>query len=165
MYLIRFSVPIDDVARVRQAVQKYNSLPYVIKIGSATSRHVSVQYPSTHGSIMPNDYCPSGSGAVSGPYYYWWGTAWTFNHCLIQQLWIIVYIDGSTASGIAIVCGALTAGACAIFAGLAGTVIVGTVVALQSADAQCNNRGAKKNCLYDRGTKKIFERRKICCLL
>lgn len=138
----------SDLARVTQAIQKYNSLPYATKMSVAVTKSVAVQNISMNRNVTPNDYCPSGSGAVSGPYHYWWGTAWTFNHCLVQQLWIIIYIDGSVATGIGIICGALTAGACAIFAGLAGTVIVGTVVAMQSADAQCNNRGANLNLTY-----------------
>jgi len=89
--------------------------------------------------------CPSGSGTVSGPYRYWWGTAFTFNHCLIQQLWTIVAIDGFTAGGVAIVCGVLSAGVCAIFGGLTAAYITTLVTGLNSADQQCGNRGANLN--------------------
>jgi hypothetical protein len=132
-----------DVALVTQAVQKYNALPLTEK----TRAHVPVSV-SNHATVIPYASCPSNSGAVYGPYYYWWGEAVTLNHCLIQLLWIAVYVDGSTALAAGAFCAVASAGACVLFDAIAGAYIAGTVTALNSADAQCDNRGANLNITF-----------------
>ena len=130
----------NDVVLVTQAVQKYNALPYAAKVKKAPATGVS-----SHRFALPNDYCPSGSGGYTGPYIYWWGDAYTLNHCLIQQLWLAVYIDGSTSLAAGAVCALYSAGLCVLFEALAGGYIAATIKALSDADAQCKNQGANLN--------------------
>lgn len=130
----------NDVTLVTQTIQRYNTIPYATKIKGATSTNVSA-----HTKVTPNASCSSNSGAIYGPFVYWWGTAYTLNHCFIVQLWLAVYIDGSTAGGIALICAAASAGICALFAALAGAYILATVKALNDADAQCGGQGANLN--------------------
>ena len=136
---IKKSLSPSDVALVMHAVQAYNALPLSAKNKGSIS---------VHGTVTPNASCPSNGGAIYGPYHYWYGTAYTLNHCLIVRLWLAVYIGGSTATAVAIICGFYTLGACALFAALTGVYIAATVKALNDADAQCGNRGANVNFFF-----------------
>jgi hypothetical protein len=136
---IRKALSPNDVVLVTQAVQKYNALPYAAKVKKAPATGVS-----SHRFALPNDYCPSGSAGYTGPYVYWWGYAYTLNHCFILQLWTAVYVDGGTAAAGAI-CAALSAGACVAVEALTVAYIASTVKALNDADTQCNKQGANLN--------------------
>ncbi len=136
---IRKDLSAGEVALVEKSVETYNSLPDSSKVT------VPASVASFHGMVLPNDSCPDGSGRIYGPFGYWWGQAMTLNHCLITQLWTIVYIAGSTAGVGSLICALGTAGACAVVEGIAGIYIAATVTALNSADGQCNNRGANLN--------------------